>query len=728
MHPTATPPALGTEAMTAIEIFSVQMREMTDLACRMHADMAGKLAASEARMQAAAKALADGEARIGERMAEFSRMAGDVADAADRQTIALQAAMQEALRRTSDMAAEAVKPLKAEAQAAASQVADSGLALRAETETLLAHMKQAGATFNSRAEAAVKLQTERLAEAVGNAFLASQAKLGQTAEALNTAAAALAGRVLAQTEAQAAQSAELAVMADHITRFAAALPDVDGMIRREAMAEATVRRMETAAEAVKAVGGGLAETAVQLQGAAVAVSAAAQERQQAGARAAQDHADGIKELAGSMREGFTRLAAERNDITTEILTRIDEVAERIKVETRENAAAGGLSGARQVFDAERASITRLSAAFRLVMRDMSSENTKLGDVVQALATSVEQVRARIEELHVPAPVAQVHAGPAHQPPSPDGLPDIRSETQSLRRLLVGFRLLMKDVGGEAIRLRQSVNFIAATALPTAPQPVPADTARIDAISGEVAGLSTKLDDVLSAMAALQTQAEGPKAVHAAEKDSLQRLLMGFRLLLRDLSGEVEALRGKVSAITAPPAANDVDTDPAQPLREVASQISTGVAETLAALEVRLDEPLARLTEATAESAKLLQVAHQAMAAPAKRVTADAPIAAEALDDAIARIERAAGMIDTRVAGVDRLAAQLKRQGSGGEPTLATLIGDLQQVTADLRAESGDFLAVSAALSRDLERATGAAEAPVRDAAMPRAAKMKKRAA
>jgi hypothetical protein len=385
MHDHATMQAPGAEAMSAIRQFALQISEMTDLACRMQDDIAAKLSAAETRMQAAARTISDGEARIAARMAEFTRQTEEAAKAAERQTTALHGAMQEALRRTTDLAAEAVKPLKAEAEAAARRMAENGLALRTETQTLLAHMKEAGSTFNARAETAVKLQSERLTEAVGNAFLASQAKLGQTTEALNAAAASLAGRVLEQTHAQSARSAELETLAGRMAAFAAAVPDASDMIRREASAEAAVQRMQLAADSVKAMGSGLAETAMQLQGAALAVTAASQERQAAGARAADERSDAIRELSEGMRQGFARLASERNDVTTEILTRIDEVAERIKAETRENAEAGGMSGARQVFDAERGSIMRLSAAFRLVMKDMSSEHNKLGDVVQSLA-------------------------------------------------------------------------------------------------------------------------------------------------------------------------------------------------------------------------------------------------------------------------------------------------------------------------------------------------------
>jgi hypothetical protein len=371
---------------------------------------------------------------------------------------------------------------------------------------------------------------------------------------------------------------------------------------------------------------------------------------------------------------------------------------------------------------------RLSAAFRLVMRDMSSENNKLGDVVQSLATSVEQVRARLEELHAPVRAKPDAVQTSNAALTTDGLPDIRSETQSLRRLLVGFRLLMKDVGGEAGRLRDVIDGLAAARVPAIPTPDQIGPARLDGLSAAVADFSGKLDEIAAAIAGQKVRDAAPALVHAAEKESLQRVLAGFRLLMRDLSGEVDALRGKVAAIDIPPAANDASVDPSLPLREAASAISIGVAETLAAIEIKLDEPLARLTEATAESAKLLQVAHRALSAPAKAPSKASPASADALVDAVSRVERAAGMIDEKVGGVDKLAAQLKRQGAGRDEALAALIGGLHEAAAGLKAESGDFLAVSAALSRDLERAAGVEDQGAPAIAPQRVAKVKKRAA
>jgi hypothetical protein len=290
-------------------------------------------------------------------------------------------------------------------------------------------------------------------------------------------------------------------------------------------------------------------------------------------------------------------------------------------------------------------------------------------------------------------------------------------------------MLMKDVGGEAGRLREVVDGLSAISIhapPVAPDVALPDTSRLDELAAAVTGLSGKLDAVSAAIADRQSPA--PTLGHAAEKDGLQRMLAGFRLLLRDLSGEVEALRAKVSAIETPAIAGGSGFDPALPLREAASEISIGVAETLAAIELKLDEPLARLTEATAESAKLLQVAHAAMASPARPAATGTSVPAEALADAVGRIERAAGLIDERVGGVDRLAAQLKRQGAGTDAALSGLIGELKVAAQELRAESGDFVAVSAALSRDLERAAGiepSQEAPQKPA---RTGRDRKRAA
>jgi hypothetical protein len=198
-------------------------------------------------------------------------------------------------------------------------------------------------------------------------------------------------------------------------------------------------------------------------------------------------------------------------------------------------------------------------------------------------------------------------------------------------------------------------------------------------------------------------------VHAAERDSLQRILAGFRLMLRDFGGELETLRAKVAAVETP--AVDVSLEP---LTQAARGISTGVAESLATIEARLDAPLAQLLETAAQGATLLSTARDAMAQPtagARVIEASAtPPSADLIADALARIERAAEIVDGRTLAVERLAQQVGRRGAAASPDLQQLAGDLGEAAAALRTEAGGFLAVGAALSRDLERSVGLAAA------------------
>ncbi len=712
-----------TQALAEIRAFSGQMQEMTELICRMQAELGDKLAKAERRMESAGQALAAGEARIAERIAAFERQASEVMTSVRSGADAAKAAAENAASRSGALARDALTPLLDEISSARSAIAAGVLDIQTEAATATASLKDASRSFGAQAETTIRLQTDRFAEMIGNAFLAGQAKLAQTTDALNGAAGSLADAMLEQVAQQAARAAEQAEVAAGIEALRRTIPSQAEIERREAAAAATAARVEKAGAIAETVIAALAQTASEVQSAAM--SAAQRDtakldeialRQHASSAALTELAECISGLAGKIGDGgaaiipsieaaIRKAMATQREAEAEILCRIDALAERVDGGKRQEAA--------RVVSADQDMIARMTAALRLVMREFGQENGRLGEHVQALSEALDLLRERIEAMSSvptpqPAPALEVVAQPM---PDATSLPDIKHETQSLQRLLVGFRLLLNSIGADAARFSGIVRGAGAMSLQRSQSAEVAQALepKIAGLAENIAGFGARLDDIGADIRTLALKVavdQPPEAVHAAERDSLQRILAGFRLMLRDFGQELETLRAKVSAVETP----TVEVSLA-PLTEAAREISTGVAESLAAIETRLDAPLGQLLEAAAEGATLLSAAREAMARPALAIAqvepAAAAPAADLIADALARIERAAEIVDGRTIAVERLAQQVNRKAATAGPELQQLAGDLGEAAAALRSEAGGFLAVGAALSRDLERSAGA---------------------
>jgi hypothetical protein len=74
------------------------------------------------------------------------------------------------------------------------------------------------------------------------------------------------------------------------------------------------------------------------------------------------------------------------------------------------------------------------------------------------------------------------------------------------------------------------------------------------------------------------------------------------------------------------------------------------------------------------------------------------------------MERAATSVDERIGQVDQLLALLRKGGAMDSDALRDLVIGMQGAAGTLRSEAGEFLAIGAALSRELE-----ASLPVVDA-------------
>ncbi|MGL4239974.1 MAG: hypothetical protein ACRCTI_02555, partial [Beijerinckiaceae bacterium] len=312
-----------------------------------------------------------------------------------------------------------------------------------------------------------------------------------------------------------------------------------------------------------------------------------------------------------------------------------------------------------------------------------------------------------------------------------GLPLIAGEQLSFQRVLAGFRLLMRDIGGEAARMKEIVDGVAAgtDAWKAGPPPAPATAVEQHAPSadpavlGRLDAIDVALRDIESKVAAAApTRAEGEMAETSAaalpllndERDSMQRLLVGFRLQLRELDAQTSELRDKIAGIRQPETlvlAPEIDAGMLAPLHGAAERIAEGVAETLSQLEQRLSEPVSRLTDAVADNAGMLSSAHAAMAAPAKTASAEGPATLRA---AVEAMQDAARSIDGRIGQVDQLLATLRKGGALGSDLLGEVVSGMEAAATDLRREAGDFLAIGAALTHELEAADGGgAETPAR---------------
>ncbi|MBB4200723.1 hypothetical protein GGD83_004552 [Rhodoblastus sphagnicola] len=238
----------------------------------------------------------------------------------------------------------------------------------------------------------------------------------------------------------------------------------------------------------------------------------------------------------------------------------------------------GLTGARKDiaaaprFEAEKANFERILTGFRLVLRDlgqqaMQSRNAEgppaalpahpLLAPVEALQAGLDRIDLSPLQQALETIAARLDALQAGQTPSGETIrPNIRLEAEKVgfERILTGFRLVLRDLGQQAARadskneassLLASLEFLQARLEPF-------DAPRLQGAMDE---MRERLGALEAGLAARPQPPAHANALFEAEKVGLERLLTGFRLVLRDLSDRVQALE------VAPPIVRSAEPAP-----------------------------------------------------------------------------------------------------------------------------------------------------------------------
>jgi hypothetical protein len=707
-------------ALSEIRTFAGQMQEMTALFARGQADMARQLETTTLRLNKAVESVAMGEARIAAQISSFERMTND------------------SRRATEDHA----RILSATA----------GFSQTLET---------AVGVVDANARKIMEKQADIMASRVAEAMQGGEARLASVSEALDHAAGALAHRIWTTAEAQDTKTRSFEQLVAKCEQLAAAIPQPETVAARFAQDQETSLRIADVSKSVNVAALKIIGAVDEMQAAKTDFATAHSEgAEKMGALAGQQSeiVNAIGGLAGLVDKLVVRTVEDQNESVTEMLGRMDHLRDAVDSLIAKGEAVPmpvEAPSTTTALDIEREAMKRLTVGYRLMMRDIGKENERLEQLVGALGASIQMLNEKAEATPVPVIVA----APAGPEASAMELPLLDAEKNSLQRLTVGFRLLLNDISGEAGRLRETVDGVTALAARW-PQlalgqrnsmPDPRIEQHFVSLHEALARLDGKFDElkpteIEQAVEAVERNAAA-LPLFDSEKTSFQHVLTGFRLLLRDIGAQTENYREKIGAIRQPEIlvlSPTIEADLLAPLHHTAERIAEGVAETISALEHKLAEPVASLNNAVADGARILTAAHSVMAAMSEKSSA-APAAmashaitdnantgniatGDALAEAVASMDRAAASIDQKIGSIDQLLAMLRKGGAVGSEQLRGIVQDMGEAAATLRAEAGDFLAIGAALSRDIEGVVTRSDSPASGRRHKPAQSIKKRAA
>lgn len=674
----------------------------------------------------------------------------------------------QALRRSADIVANSATDFAAKS---AERARSHGDRLADTLSAMERHVRDGGDKISVAAQGfAAQLQTLLTEQSAKTRDLmqSSDFKLRETSVALGDTASNLVRQLDEALKRQQASAVMLEPLVDaaagvrgEVDRAVAALDDriKDLLAREQAMAERIGKLLDVTGEVPRVVAQSFAPVAERLDGAADKLA---------------QHADAIREL-DQLIERSSDLLGASVEAVAHTAVKIDGVAEaaadvrQIKglaaefgdtTDRAEKVLARIASDRNTHFTEVQGQLALLSEAVAAMDIRLSYESaTETPSPSREMAAHVATLTERLDRIgeqitHMAAEQARLRDAPMLAPPPVAGgdastLPFFDAEKASFQRVLVGFRLLLRDISQEAGRLREAVGAVAGGgeairsdgALPGV------DPARLEALLGSLNSVAASLDAKAQASAGAPEHAE---AVHLpivpdatsleGEKASLQRMVAGFRLLLRDIGQEAEHFRVAVASMQGNAGERAISADVeildrlqarvnalgdglttavealgarlASPLADTADRIAAGVAETLATLEHRLSEPIAALTASVHESAGVLREVQALMARQSAFADGTAPRATAALPalvETTALIARVSDSLEDRLIAIDAALHAMKRElrnGQVSETVAADLAAAVSAAGDLLRDQTGEFLAIGAALSRELESAAG----------------------
>jgi hypothetical protein len=694
----------ATEALAGAAETNAATARQADQALRRSADIIAN-SATDFAAKSAERARSHG-ARLGDTLSAMERHVregGDrISSAAQGFSAQLQSLLAEQSARTRDLMQSSDFKLRETSMAlgdtASSLVRQLDEALKRQqvSAVMLEPLVDAAAGFRGDVDRAVVSLDDRI-----KALLAREQAMAERIGKLLDVTGEV-PRVIAQSFAPVAERLDGA--AERLTQHADAIRELDQFVER-------------ASDILGASVEALAQSAVSIKGAADAV---------VDVRQIKGLASEFSETTERAEQVLARVASDRNAHFTEVqgqLALLSEAVAAMDIRLSYESATENQSPSRALTDSVALLGERLDRMGNL-MADMAAEQTRLREV----STTGVGVRGSDGDA--------------------SSLPFFDAEKASFQRVLVGFRLLLRDIGKEAARLREAVGAVTGGG-----ETLRADGALTGVDPARLEALLVALNNVAASLDAKAQAGVGPAepvetlslvtfegATLEGEKASMQRMVAGFRLLLRDIAHEAEHFRVAVAGMhngsDVRVGSADVDVLDrlqdrittlgdgltaavealglrlASPLADTADRIAAGVAETLATLEHRLSEPIAALTASVHESAAVLRQMQALMArqAPGSGDPAPRPASAlPALAETTALIARVSDNLEDRLAAIDAALHSMKRDlrnGHVSETVAADLAAAVSAAGDLLRDQTGEFLAIGAALSRELESAAG----------------------
>ncbi|WP_295847028.1 hypothetical protein, partial [Tardiphaga sp.] len=307
----------------------------------------------------------------------------------------------------------------------------------------------------------------------------------------------------------------------------------------------------------------------------------------AGLPAAPDARDLAEAVAAPV---LARLAEHLTDTQRAVARLESPIAEsRDAIEARLNGLDGRMArqdNARVEPDETPAKVASLTQAVMRLEARLIEQSTRVAPIVATapaldmspLVEGIERLEGRLMLLIERAPISSkpvdlrplltglaviesklIAIEAAAASPSAASHPDLELVTEfdaaraPLQRLLVASQLAVRDIGQQSDRLHTTIDGFAA----------PENTVTVP-VQLDLSPLVERLDDVVTRLASLETATQessptrpaepnlGLLAEFEASKAPMQRILVGFRLALREISGSAAQFRDTIGQITAQP--------------------------------------------------------------------------------------------------------------------------------------------------------------------------------
>ncbi|MGL4241615.1 MAG: hypothetical protein ACRCTI_10935, partial [Beijerinckiaceae bacterium] len=528
-------PVAVEQAMAAIASFATQMSEITALFARGQQDMARRFDETTQRLDRAVVAVAAGEARIAAQVSAFERAAGEARRVATDHERASRDLVEQFRRTASELASDSIRPLKAEVESVSRHLADATSRVASASAGFSQAVDNAIGVVSAKAERMIERQADAFAADVSGTLESGRLALATAAVSLDDAAGALTRRIIATAEAQDAKLKAFETLTQEFGALKAALPSPEATAANtQRIEDATAFMQQASAGVSRAVGEMLIAReseadAARSQAAALADIAAGRTELATRLDDIRAAIDTTADLASQQRmeadagfmarldrqseilEGISTNAEAELEARREIKAKIDAVAtrqlelsqsfggiaqtmdatirrdsdertrqldaigdrmDRLASGVDEIAAGKGAAHAQTLeviagLEAEREAMKRLTISVRMLAKESTTENQRIADRTGDLIRRLEAVGDRLSEgadtLAAKAEAMPQAAAPADAAAgeSAAGLPLIAGEQLSFQRVLAGFRLLMRDIGGEAARMKEIVDGVAA---------------------------------------------------------------------------------------------------------------------------------------------------------------------------------------------------------------------------------------------------------------------------